>query len=379
MKRSTFIVALVSGLLLVGTGYSLWNFAGPRNALILPGTIEADDIHVGSKTGGRVLKVVAREGQTVKEGETLVILEPGELDAALAEAQAAFRQAEAKYALLAGGAREEEIERLDAAAKKAQTELDQLMSGARREALAQAESEWAAAKAQLEVARKALERAEELAKRDLIAKQEYRNALNAVEETERKVQAARERYAALLGDRRKEDIDAARDRVAEAQAKLRERRRGYQQQEIAHAKSEMESARARVQLIRAQLEETIIRSPADALVERLDLDPGDLVPPGKPVVTLLRTGSLSVRAYVSQAKLAQVRPGLKVKVRIEAASDRDFTGVVRRVHRRGEPDPRKPEADQGNPLQVFETEVAIDDPDHILRPGMNADVIVPKG
>ena len=99
MKRSTFLLTLIFGTLVVGTGYSLWNFTADKNAFIVPGIIEADDIHVGSKVGGRVLKVVAREGQTVKEGETLVLLEPGELDAALVEAQATLRQAEAKYSL----------------------------------------------------------------------------------------------------------------------------------------------------------------------------------------------------------------------------------------------------------------------------------------
>jgi len=378
MKRSAFLITLSAGLLVVGTGYSLWYFAGPRSALVLPGIVEADDIHVGSKIGGRVLKVVAREGQTVREGETLVILEPGELDAALAEAQAAFRQAEAKYALLVG-AREEEIERSEAAAKKAQTELNQLISGSQQEVLAQAASDWTAATAQVEEAHDALKRAEELARRDLIAKQEYRDARIRVRAAEQKLKAARERYDAVIEGARRQDIEEARLRVAEAEAKLRGLRRSDRQREIAHAKSEMESARARVQWIRAQLDETVIRSPADALVERLDLEPGDLLPPGKPVVTLLRTGSLSVRAYVSPAKLAQVRPGLKVKVRVEAASDRDFTGVVRRVHRQGEVGARKPETDQSHLLQVFEAEVMIDDPDHALRPGMNADVIVPRG
>jgi multidrug resistance efflux pump len=379
MKQSTFTITLVAGTLLVGTGYSLWNFAGQRNALVIPGIIEADDLHVGSKLGGRVLKVVAREGQTVKEGETLVLLEPGELDAALAEAQAAFRQAEARYALLAGASREEEIEQAEAAVNKARADLEQRLSGPQQEALRKAGADWAAAKAQLEESHRAVKRTEELAARDLIAKQEYRQALSALEEAERKAKAARERYEALLGGARQEDIEAARERVAEAEAKRRERRLGYRKQEIAHAKSEMERARARVQLIRAQLDETVIRSPADALVERLDLEPGDLVPPGKPVVTLLRTGSLSVRAYVSQAKLAQVRPGLKVKVRVDAAAQKDFVGVVRRVHRQGEPEPGKSETEQGNLLQMFEAEVTIDDPDHLLRPGMNADVIIPRG
>ena len=378
MKRSTFILTLIFGTLVVGTGYSLWNFSADKNAFIVPGIIEADDIHVGSKVGGRVLKVVAKEGQTVKEGETLVLLEPGELDAALVEAQATLRQAEAKYSLLSAGFREDEIEQAEAAAKQAQLELDQLISAPRQQEITRAASDWMAEKAQVENSRKLQKRMEDLIKRDLVAKQEYSEAVAKSDEAEQKMKAARERYDALLAGTRKEEIEAARYRVAEADAKLRQLRRGYRKQEIAHSKSEMETARAKVQLIRAQLDETVIRSPADALVETLDLEPGDLVAAGKPVVTLLRTGSLWVRAYLSEARLGLVQPGLKVRVHVESVPDKDFSGVVRRIHRQGELTPRNAQSDKEHVLQVFQTEVLIDDPDHVLRPGMNADVTIPK-
>ena len=100
MKPSTVVAVGLAGVFVLGTGYSLWNYAGNRESVVISGYIEADDIHVGSKVGGRVLKVVAREGETVKAGEALILLEPGDLAASLAEAQANLRQAEAKYSLL---------------------------------------------------------------------------------------------------------------------------------------------------------------------------------------------------------------------------------------------------------------------------------------
>src|SRR4030095_6951357 len=219
MKRSTFILTFLFGSLLVGTGYSLWNFSGNKNVLVVPGIIEADDIQVGSKIGGRVLKVVAREGQTVKEGETLVLLEPGELDAALAEAQARFRQAEAKYSLLSAGFREEEIEQAEATAKQAQLELNRLISAPQQEEVAKAASEWMAGKSIVENSLKQLKRVEDLSKRDLVAKQEYNETLAKVDEAEQKMKAAREHYDSLLAGTRKEEIEAARHRATEADAK----------------------------------------------------------------------------------------------------------------------------------------------------------------
>lgn len=377
MSRKTIILVILIAILAAGS-YTWWNAAGGKGGFVISGIIEADDVHVGSKVGGRVLKVVAKEGQTVKEDETLVLLEPRELDASLAEAQAGLRQAEAKYALVTAGFRKEEIEQAEAAARQAQAELDQLISGPRQQEIDQAAAEWKATKAQAENARKFLQRMEGLSKRELIAKQDYDDAVSKADEAEQRMKSARERYDLLLAGTRKEEVERARQRLAEADAKRRQLQSGFRKEEIAQAKSEAEAARARVDLIRTQLDETVIKAPVDALVETLDLEPGDLVGAGKPVATLLRTGSLWVRAYLPEARLGFVKPGLKVNVRVDSFPNRDFAGVVRRIHRQGEFTPRNVQTYEERVLQVFQTEIVIDDPDHVLRPGMNADVNIPK-
>jgi len=317
-----------------------------------------------------------REGQAVKAGETLVLLEPRELNAALAEAQASLRQADAKFALLNAGYRKEEIEQAEAAVRQAQAELDQQISGPRQQEIDQAAAEWKATKAQAENARKFLGRMNDLAKRELIAKQEYDDALTKADEAEQKMKSARERYDLLLAGTRKEEVERARQRWAEADAKRRQLRGGYRQEEVAQAKSEMEAARARVEQIQTQLDETIIKAPVDAVVEALDLEPGDLVGAGKPVATLLRRESLWVRAYLPEARLGFVQSGSKVKVRVDSFPAKNFPGTVRRVHRQGEFTPRNIQTHEERVLQVFQVEVVIDDVEQVLRPGMSADVTI---
>jgi len=378
MRKSLILACVLIGAVLMGTGYALWNMVGPKGTIVISGIVEADDIHVGSKIGGRVLKVVARKGQTVKAGEVLVLLEPRELDASLAEAQAAMRQAQAKLALLTAGYREEEIEQAEAAMKQSQAELSQLVAGPRQQEIDQARADWLAAKAQAENSRKLQRRMEDLSKRDLIAKQDFDDAQAKAEESEQKMKSARERYDLVLAGTRTEEIERARQRLAETEAKLRQLKRGFRKEEVAQAKSEVEAARARVELIRSQLDETVIKAPVDAVVEVLDLEPGDLVGAGKPMATLLRTNSLWVRAYLPEAKLGFVKTGAKVRVRVDSFPNRDFAGIVRRVSRQAEFTPRNVQTWEERVLQVFQTEVVIDDPDHVLRPGMNADVTIPK-
>ncbi len=378
MRKSLILACVLIGAVLMGTGYALWNMVGPKGTIVISGIVEADDIHVGSKIGGRVLKVVARRGQTVKAGEVLVLLEPRDLDASLAEAQAALRQAQAKLALLTAGYREEEIEQAEAAMKQSQAELSQLVAGPRQQEIDQARADWLAAKAQAENSRKLQRRMEDLSKRDLIAKQDFDDAQAKAEESEQKMKSARERYDLVLAGTRTEEIERARQRLAEAEAKLRQLKHGFRKEEVAQAQSEVEGARARVELIRSQLDETVIKAPVDAVVEVLDLEPGDLVGAGKPMATLLRTNSLWVRAYLPEAKLGFVKTGAKVRVRVDSFPNRDFTGIVRRVSRQAEFTPRNVQTWEERVLQVFQTEVVIDDPDHILRPGMNADVTIPR-
>jgi len=378
MRKSLILACVLIGAVLMGTGYALWNMVGPKGTIVISGIVEADDIHVGSKIGGRVLKVVARRGQTVKAGEVLVLLEPRDLDASLAEAQAAMRQAQAKLALLTAGYREEEIEQAEAAMKQSQAELSQLVAGPRQQEIDQARADWLAAKAQAENSRKLQRRMEDLSKRDLIAKQDFDDAQAKAEESEQKMKSARERYDLVLAGTRTEEIERARQRLAETEAKLRQLKRGFRKEEVAQAKSEVEAARARVELIRSQLDETVIKAPVDAVVEVLDLEPGDLVGAGKPMATLLRTNSLWVRAYLPEAKLGFVKTGAKVRVRVDSFPNRDFAGIVRRVSRQAEFTPRNVQTWEERVLQVFQTEVVIDDPDHVLRPGMNADVTIPK-
>jgi membrane fusion protein YbhG len=376
-RNKVILTAFVAAVAMIA-GYSYWIADSDSRSIVISGVIEADDIHVGSKIGGRVLKVVAKRGQTVKAGETLVLLEPKDIDASYAEAQAGLSQAEAKYALLTAGFRSEEIEQAEAAVKQAQAELDQFLSGPRQQEIDQAAAEWKAAKAQAENAQKFLQRMDGLAKRELIARQEYDDALAKADEADQKMAAAREHYNLALAGTRKEEIERARQRLAEVDAKRRQLRSGFRKEEIAQAKFEMEGARARVQLMQAQLEETVIKAPVDALIDTLDIEPGDLVGAGKPVATLLRTGSLWVRAYLPEAQLGFVQPGLAVKVRVDSFPGKDFRATVRRIFRQGEFTPRNVQTHEERALQVFQTEVVIDDPDNVLRPGMSADVTIEK-
>lgn len=153
------------------------------------GTIETDEVRVASRYGGRVEKIFAWEGDSVKPGQTLI-----ELDAA--ELRAKREQAAARLAELEAGPRKEEI--------------------------ATAKAEWEAQEAELEFARAEARRAEELFTTKTISATERDQAVARSRSLEKTVAAAKSRYDLLLAGTRPEQIAQARAQLAELDAQLRE-------------------------------------------------------------------------------------------------------------------------------------------------------------
>ncbi len=97
------------------------------------GTVEARNIRVGSKIGGRIDKVLVREGDPVEAGQVLITFDEKELAASLAQSRAAAEKSQRGY-------RPEEIAEARAAAAQAKAEYDQLHRGYRAEEIAAAEA-----------------------------------------------------------------------------------------------------------------------------------------------------------------------------------------------------------------------------------------------
>ena len=159
--------------------------------LSVSGTIDTDEVHVASRYGGRVERVLAQEGDTVKAGQVLVELEATELSARRDQAAAALAELEA-------GPRKEEIEA--------------------------AKHDWESQVAELELARANARRAHELFASKTISETEYDSASRRAEALEKGVAAARSRYDLLLAGTRPERIAFARAQLAEVEAQLREMR-----------------------------------------------------------------------------------------------------------------------------------------------------------
>ncbi len=153
------------------------------------GTIQIDEVRVASRYGGRVEKLFAREGDSLKTGQMIANLDAAELHA-----------------------------RRDQAA----AQLTELEAGPRKEEIAAAKAEWEALLSELELARANAKRAEDLFAQKTISVTERDQTTTRANSLEKNAAVAKSRYDLLLAGTRPEQIAQARAVLAQIDAQLRE-------------------------------------------------------------------------------------------------------------------------------------------------------------
>jgi HlyD family secretion protein len=181
VEKRFFIVAVGLGLLL-----SSCSHPAPSS---VSGTIETDEVHVGSRYGGRVQKLFGEEGDSLTNGQIIAELDAAELHA-----------------------------RRDRMA----AQLAELEAGPRKEEIAAAKADWEAQMADLDLARTNAARAVDLFAHDTISATERDQTVSRANLTDKTAAAAKSRYELLLAGTRPEEIAQSRAQLAELDTQLGE-------------------------------------------------------------------------------------------------------------------------------------------------------------
>jgi len=364
MLRTSLSVSLA--FLLVACGQ-------PVDTSRYAGTIEFPDVEVGSLVGGRVARILKREGEQAAAGEVLVELDPSEWQGRLDEARALAAAAERQLALLEAGPRPEDIAQAKAVAKQAELLWKVAAQGARSEEVAGAREEVSAAAAALEEAQKDLDRLTGLV-RQRVEPPSKLDAARALRDTSQAKHAVAEQHLKLLqAGLRPEEIEAARQAWLAQAERVKALEAGTRPEEIAAQRAALAAARARIAVAETKLRELRITAPADCFVQTLDLRPGDLLRPGAAVAVLLLAERPWVIVYVPEADLASVRIGQKARVTPDGHAP--LAGRVTWVSRRAEYTPRNVQTRAERVTQVFGVKVVLDGDAARLKDGMWTDVV----
>ncbi|HWY27323.1 MAG TPA: efflux RND transporter periplasmic adaptor subunit [Candidatus Angelobacter sp.] len=324
------------------------------------GTVEARNIRVGSKVGGRIDKVLVREGDFVQPGQILITFDDKELQAALEQSRAAAEKSQR-------GFRREEIAEVRAAAAQAKADYEQRRNGYRQEDIAAAQSDLERAKADEVRTHLDFERYDALAKNDLVSKQQrdlaeanWKMALAQQQNLQHKLDELHRGY-------RPEEIASAEAHYRQTQATLEKYERGNRREDVDLAKAAFSYDEARYR-------ERQVVAPSAATVEVLDVRPGDLIAPNTPIATLLERDQIYVRIYIPETEIGRVKLGEKAEVRVDSFPKTVFDGVVEQINQQAEFLPRNVQTAEERVHQVFGVKIRINDPAGRVLSGMAADV-----
>ena len=359
MKRKLFIpllgVAALVGLAIYSSGM-LHRDPSLRGS----GTVEARNIRIGSKVGGRIDKILVREGDSVEAGQVLISFDDKELAASLAQSRASAEKARRGY-------RSEEIAEARGTAAQARAEYEQRVNGYRKEDIAAAEADLERANADELRARLDAQRYDALADKDLVSKQQrdtadanWKMAVAQQANFQHKLDQLKRGY-------RPEEIAAAEARYHQTQATLEKLENGNRKEDIA-------AAQAALAYDEARYRERQVLAPSAASIEVLDVRPGDLIAPNTPIATLLERDQIYVRIYIPETQIGRVHLGQKAQIRADSFPHEVFDGTVEQINQQAEFLPRNVQTVEERVHQVFGVKVRVDDSSHRVRAGMAADV-----
>jgi HlyD family secretion protein len=286
------------------------------------GYIEGDYVRVASPLSGTLVQLWVRRGDAVSVGADLFLLERTVEEAALQEA----------------------IERL----AQARSRLDDLHKGRRPSELAALEARLAQAQTVLDLAVQDGDRIEALFRDGAVARAEL------------------DRAAATRA--------AARDRVTELEHELVTARLGGREDAVRVAEAEVSAAESAVLRSRWAVDEKQRRAPVNARVQDTFYQPGEWVPAGAPVLSLLPPAGVKVRFFVQEPELGTLRVGEDLEIHIDGLAQ-PRTARVEYVAARAEFTPPVIYSRENRAKLVFMVEAGFVDPDPaVLHPGQPVEV-----
>ena len=315
------VIALVGIILAVSIiGY----FVSRPKDIVFQGEAEATEYRVSGKVPGRIEEFRAQEGDRVRKGDTLVLIDSPEIRSKIAEASAAKAAAVAQK--------------------------NKAMNGARAEQITGAYEMWQKALVGEDVMRKSYERIKSLHDQKVVSDQKYDEVQAQYNAAVATAKAAQSQYDMAVKGARQEDKDAAVALV--------------------------ERANAAVQLVNSYKDEIRLTSPADGIIAARYPKVGELVGQGSPIMTIQDLQDMWFTFNIREDRLHKMQQGDKITLTVPALDNAQVTATVYYMAVRESYATWRATKEMGEfDTRTFEVRARPDAPVEGLRPGMSVIMI----
>lgn len=288
------------------------------------GTIESTNIIVSSRNAGNIQTMNFIEGDKVRVGDTIIIIDHELLDIQLRQSIAGKDAAKAQLKLMLAGARIEDIN--------------------------QAEQNLKQAKVNYETAEKDKIRMQNLYDSRSITQKQYEDALA--------------RY----------DLMAAQYNAA--QENFNKVKKIFRQEEIDQARANLNKAIAGVDLLKKNIRDSYVISPINGFLVKTYVERGETVTPMSSLFKVADLDVVELVIYVSEEELGYVKLGQKAEVTIDTYNDKVYEGKVTYISPEAEFTPKNIQTKDERTKLVFAVKIEVPNKDYDLKPGMPADAQV---
>jgi HlyD family secretion protein len=315
------IPGIIVGLVIAAiAGLSIWYLVRPQ-PLLVQGEVDATRLDIAARVDGRVADIPVARGQNVPAGAVLVRIDNPETLAKHEQALAAKIVAEAQLANINAGTRAEVI-----AARKAALER---------------------AQAGVILAQKTFDRVQQLAEHGNAPQARLDQATDTLQASERAVDQAKSAYDQAVN--------------------------GYTREEREIAAANVQKAIADIAAVQSIIDQMVVYAPVASQVYKRNVEPGEYVSPGVPLVTLIDLADMWIHFDLREDLVKSLKVGDRFGVRIPALGDRHITVEVRLIATKGEyASWRATRATGDFDLRTFSIRAYPVDKVPELRPGMSA-------
>jgi len=365
-----------------------WWQDGSADSLKLYGNIELTQVDMAFKIAGKLSSLAVGEGDAVTQGMVVARLDTLQLESQRSRDQAALAVAESLIPQLQTSierqktilAAETDLRRAQIA--QAEARLQELLAGSRSQEIQQAKALVDEARSQHQQAQQDWERAQTLHRNDDISTAQYDLARTRFASTAAALQKAEEQLALVQEGPRKEQIEAARAQVAQAQANLQltdasrlELKR--LEQELVTRRAQSEQARAQVSVVEAQLADAVSISPINGVVLVKSAEAGEVLAAGTTYLTVGETDRPWLRAYINEQDLGRVKLGAPARVTTDSFPGKIYPGRIVFISSEAEFTPKQIQTPEERVKLVYRIKIEVENPGYELKLNMPAEAEIP--